>query len=564
MDAFTKPHLDRAVARHPEWFIPGAAAVPRAFPLGPLLAGNRNVFDAVALDTGGFLMGMEFLGALDNRAFIGRRRFIPWNEGHFPKKPERGCWYMRLYFLLPLAHEFLRTGGERHARRWMRLLREWRRAHPIPPDPEDYYANRRKERAWFDMQPAWRCLVLMCSAWMLQKSASLGPAEWEEIHLALIETVDYLHRYYRDKGFRPANHHLQQGVVFLSAGLLYPEARAAADWRRLGREIVSQHWAREMLRDGGPREVAGSYNHFIVNLFRDAWLLCLENGEPPPRGVTRAGLQRAYGHLAAVSTDANLSIPFSDSYWFDFTGQLDFLRRHGLLGAAEVRKMRSTSVVFPWTNLAVLRRNGATVLCDATRPYTGHWHPGALGFSLLIDGVPVLADAGSWNYDRRVHHRCLRRPAAHNTVTVDGRFPEWKAVGEVWRWVNELGIDPIRMQRGRRADVVVMSARSRDGGRFEWRRKVTLNDARLTVEDEVVSETDAQIDLLLNACAPVRLTGGSAVLGGGHRLTVTGGRLERRGGWWLDPRNRLRRTDTIRCRNRGRRARFTCVVELAV
>ena len=143
---------------------------------------SQPIFPLLVFDGGAFFMIKELMGSKDPYSrelfeFISSGElFNNWQiDGHFdwdtsyklsrgsklPISAEYHVWINRLYFLLPIAQEFLLTGNEEWAQEWIKWLNDWLDSHPY--QELDDRPHSQTDYVWRDMQVAWRLLVIMHS-----------------------------------------------------------------------------------------------------------------------------------------------------------------------------------------------------------------------------------------------------------------------------------------------------------------------------------------------------------------------------------------------------------------
>lgn len=106
-------------------------------------------------------------------------------------------WINRLYFLIPLANKFLKTGNEKYIEKWYYYFENWWENHPYiemtndisikksvwssdenvsqtVSESEGYIASL----AWRDMQVTWRLLAVIHSIAMMSNSKTLTKEKW--------------------------------------------------------------------------------------------------------------------------------------------------------------------------------------------------------------------------------------------------------------------------------------------------------------------------------------------------------------------------------------------------
>ncbi|MBT7859439.1 MAG: hypothetical protein HN712_03970 [Gemmatimonadetes bacterium] len=454
-----------------------------------------DIFPLLVLDGGAFFFTHEHLGGATASDFLAAYQdgslLAPWRDGRgidwdraltetaasaCPAPLEKHVWLQRLYFLLPLAQAYLRSGQERWARDWYRHLNSWLRHHPRPSGAED-----RKDWAWFDMQVTWRLLVLVHSVPLLASSSYLTASRWRRVHRALVQHSEHVLEHATaalKQGTGRGNHFLQKGVALLYSGLLFSEEPGAEACRDTGRAIVRQQMETEIMPDGGSVEASPSYSHFIARLYLEAFLLLRDNGQSPIRGLDRS-LRRQYRHLAAITSPQGRSLQVSDSYSLDAVADLRLVEQLFPLG-----RRAASSTLFPDSGMAVLRRGPFTAIVDAGGQDLWHHHQGRPNLLLFVEDQPLLVDSGCGNYDATLRVDYCKRAEAHNVVVVGA------PAGAPHPTVSVESFEPHR--------IVVKSVQRAGRWHCTWTRTISLARDEVLINDRLSASKQIEARLLFH------------------------------------------------------------------
>ncbi|MCW8129964.1 MAG: heparinase II/III family protein [Planctomycetota bacterium] len=495
MDAFVRPHLAAIYGRRgPRVRHPYPRALFKRHPIFPLFV----------LDTGAFLLCVDRFGAADGetlgRALVDGSLFRPWTrDGVFDwdlhhkltrrssmrNAAEMQAWINRLYFLLPAAQQFLRTGDEAHARRWYGLFTAWQDAHPYAEQKvRNFY--KESDLVWFDMQVCWRTLVLIHSAYLLGRSSYLTRPRWQRIYAAIEFGAGLLLK----EGARAlaaghgrGNHFLQKGTALLYAGLCFPEFESARACVKTGRAILERMMRSDVFPDGGSVEASPSYSHFIARQFLDACVLLEKNGQPEIPGL-RGCVRKQYAWMNQMASPARRTLPFNDSCAMDVDGDLAIAERLLPLRLKKPRRSR----FFPSSRAGKLGHGPFELYFDAM-PQANFWHDhhGRPNILLYCEGRPLLVDAGAVNYDHFLREEYLTRSRAHNVVEVHAK-PEF-TIGEEWTQpFPEVLVT--RFSPGRARSEVAFVHRFAWPERrlaYTWTRRIVLTARSVRIEDALRS-----------------------------------------------------------------------------
>lgn len=517
----------------------GAGKYTPQYPYSRQMLESFEAFELFPLDGGGFFFTQEHIGGIDTerwlKALESGRLLRPWTPKAQRGKPgaridwmaayddtkpsgydfqtvEQHVWLHRLYFLLPLAQAFLRTGSNRWPRLWFQYFSQWSEAFPLPTgdDPESSPGRR---YIWRDMQVAWRLVMLIHSVAMFgSRPNAFRPDEWAMIYRAIEEHTHRLHA----EALRQIpkgggmNHFLQKGTVLIYAGTLFPEFDDAAKWVATGRRIVRMHLSRHTYSDGGSVEACPSYSHFISRLYLDAHVLLEANAQLPVAGLRRS-IERQYELLAQTASPNWRSLQLGDSYSLDAQRDLEIVGQLFPIQQTD----RTSSVYYPASQFAVLRRGEAAVYVDAMPGGLWHIHRGKPNILAYYGGKPVLIDSGCVNYDKNAERDgWLKTRAAHNVVVVEP-VKDDEAPGTSTTY----SLTPVHVRK-RTDDITARCVYRGEGTKYTWTRKVRLSDNTLEIEDRIKagSPVDCVLHFHMARCRIAAYDGGFDAAGRGWRL----------------------------------------------
>ena len=233
-----------------------------------------------------------------------------------------------------------------------------------------------------------------------------------------------------------------------TGGMLFPEFKEAAGWRRTGIARLYQQLDDEVYPDGMEYELAGGYNNWVVAEFAGILEQADRNGlrgELPPDFLTK--MEKMFSYLCLASMP-NGAIPgLNDSGNSDVrkllaTGFQLFPKRTDFQYIATDRKAgrppAETSHAFPYCGHYVMRSGwdqDATFLLFDAGPYGyGHQHEDKLHFVLWSHGRQLVLDPGNFSYDHSRWRRYVLSSAGHNTVLVDGEGQHRNGHRETYFW----------------------------------------------------------------------------------------------------------------------------------
>lgn len=508
-DCFRKPYLEK---EDPE----GEAC---RFPYTLEALKENPIFPYYVMDGGAYYMATALLGSgwtsddMARKAMTGEL-LDPWKQngkivwdlpyqqhlsGHVRLPLEQYLWINRLYFLIALAHRYLQTGDEAYVEKWLEYLDRWTADNPYQPmeEGEDYIARL----IWRNMQVTWRLLSVIHSIAMFAHSNTLTKECWQRIysfvqlhaeHLLTEGRILYEHKH-------SGNHTLQIGTALLYVGCLFPEWDISKECEELGRKIMILQLDHSFYPDGGNYEESPSYNHFIVRLYVECYLLLEKNKKVPVEGLL-ARIQSQYEWIWQMSTPAGETLRINDSYGMSSLKDIETAKSLVPISLTEKKTM-----IYPDSKCAVLRNELFDVYIDAMDHKEWHQHAGRPNVLVYYKGKPLLADSGCCNYDYHNVHDYFGSEWAHNTVCVQALQEAGRnSIGSV-RGIYQAaaGTKPVD-----RIDLTSYSAEEkyleftitgqRDEISFQRTRTVQLFDDRVVIEDQVRTGQEARMELLLH------------------------------------------------------------------
>src|SRR5262249_14485641 len=147
----------------------------------------------------------------------------------------------RFAFAYDLVRAYWRTGDERYAEQFWRLVESWRAANP----PQ--------------LGPNWKCgqeTSLRVMAWCFGLYGFLDAAVTTAARVAQLAQMIAVsgHRIEAMLDYALSqhnNHGISEGTGLWTIGVLFPELRRAEVWRRQGRQVL-ERLGRELIYDDGP------------------------------------------------------------------------------------------------------------------------------------------------------------------------------------------------------------------------------------------------------------------------------------------------------------------------
>lgn len=243
------------------------------------------------------------------------------------------------------------------------------------------------------------------------------------------------------------------GVYF--AGVLFPEFKRAAEWRRIAIERLYRQLEEEVYPDGMQIELALGYNNWVLKEFSSVLEVAKHNdmlGEVP--GDFRDRLEKMYDYqLRAMrpdgvvwglndASDAPAAKMLAAGVEY-FPARSDF--RWAASGGKEGKEPAPDSVAMPYSGHYIMRSGWRAqdlhMLFDAGPWGAGHQHEDKLGLLAYAYGASLLIEGGNHMYDKSRWRRYVLSTRAHNTIRVDDQ--EQRSRGERESWVLPYPFRPL-------------------------------------------------------------------------------------------------------------------------
>lgn len=370
----------------------------------------------------------------------------------------------RCHHWVSLGRAYALEADPRYAREFVAQLVAWLEDNPWP-----YGVNWGRA-----MEAAVRAVNWLWAAALFAEAPEFTPALKRRLLKSLLQhgrhVADNLE--YSDNN---GNHYLSNGVGLLFLGVLLPEVRDAAEWRRTGLRIVWGEIERQVYPDGVDFEQGLGYQGLVLEFWYSCVLLCERNGLEVPL-VVHERLARMFdfvlaytrpdgtfpqigdnddGRLAGVDDEPPGSHARHLAVGGAMLGRGDLLAAAGdavetavwLCGPGVLEQPRTpvepTSRAFPAGGFYILRAPDVSMVVDVgdvgMRGIGGHGHNDVLSFDLWAAGAPLLVDSGTYTYSGDPAARqAMRSTAAHNALRLDGEETSRLGAGRwLWRIEND-------------------------------------------------------------------------------------------------------------------------------
>jgi uncharacterized heparinase superfamily protein len=337
------------------------------------------------------------------------------------------------------------------------------------------------------------------------------------------------------------NHLVVNAKALVHAGL-YFEGAEAERWCARGLRILERELREQVLSDGGHFELSTMYHAAILEDLLDLVNVLHAYGRPPPASFSSA-IARMREWLKEMSHPDG-DIAFFNDAAFGLTPTIAELQAYATrLGLPATPDNPSRVVIFEASGYVRVRAAAAYLVCDCASVgadyQPGHAHADALSFELSLGEHRVLVNSGTSQYGTDAERQRQRGTAAHNTVVVDAEDSS-----QVWAGFRLARRARVKLRSITSTPRAVIIEASHDGyrrlpGRNEHRRRWTIDDRSLSIEDEVSGtfgsaaayfHVHPELDARVHGATEVLLSG---IHGLSVRMVFAGASaLELRSGTW--------------------------------
>lgn len=267
-----------------------------------------------------------------------------------------------------------------------------------------------------------------------------------------------------------SNHYLTNLFGLYWLALAFPALDNNCVWRGLSERGLEHEILYQTHADGGNFESSVSYHGLVMEMLLSAYALSLHHkvplsttyrdrllagfcflktlrqpsGRQPQIGDADNGRAHIFSQYLATEPDNLDHLLVAGAHVFSCPELAEGIPTPkrvemifwGMPTSAPIQQpIIPRSLIFPDSGIGVLRTENVYFLMSntpaGTKGFSNHKHNDHLAIEWVVDGQPLIVDAGSYTYTRDPKARnCFRGTAIHNTVMIDGeeqnRFnPEW-------------------------------------------------------------------------------------------------------------------------------------------
>ncbi len=338
-----------------------------------------------------------------------------------------------------LGDAYWRTGDEKYAKEWIAQMRSWIEDNPLPR-----YSTGNETLTWRTIEAGIRTSGTWPDALCrFLGSPSLTADDLVTFLKSWIEHARHLMRITVEHPEHEGNWVTMECNGLGHLGILLPECRDAALWRKTAIDRLSAELDRQVYPDGAQKELTTGYHQVSLRNFVGLLRLAHLNAVDMPPQYQRL-LERMYDYNLRVMTPEGFLPPLNDA---GPTAVMESLRegaglfgREDFLWAAtrgvEGRRPEATSVALPYAGWYVMRSGWGTedkYLHFEAGPYgIGHQHEDKLTLFIWALGRTLLTEGGVYSYDQSKWRRHVLGTWSHNTIIVDGQEQHRRGLKETY------------------------------------------------------------------------------------------------------------------------------------
>ncbi len=352
------------------------------------------------------------------------------------------CAVSRTQFWESLADAYWATGNEKYAREWVAELEDFIRKNPVDAKP-----SKGKASLWRTLDASER----MDESWpdayshFLDSAAFDPSAQWLYL-MSILDHAKLLRQGLETPG-RAGNWVLSECYGLYTIGVLFPELKDSAQWRKIAIDRLTDELDRSVPPDGFEAELTPTYHYFSVSSFIGPLNLARINHLQVPDSFHSKVLQMYRAPVLMMDQQGNV-VPTNDSVEISASVKaregLRYLGDDPLLKWAATNGREGvappTSDMLPYAGFYAMRggwRPDDVFLFFRGGPAgIGHEHEDMLEVVMRAWKKTLLFDPGTAPYDHSDWRRFILGTSSHSSIIVDGK---WQHRGE-----NRAPVPPVQ------------------------------------------------------------------------------------------------------------------------
>jgi len=326
-------------------------------------------------------------------------------------------------FWVTLGRAYWATGEEKYAKEFVFQMLDWVKKCPVPR-----HASGNSSETWRTIEAGIRTGHQWPEAYHLFLTS---PSFTDEAIITMVKSF-VEHARHLMKWPTGGNWLAMESNGLMHVGVLFPEFREAAQWRKTATDRLYVELDRQVYPDGAQIELSTGYHQVSLGNFLKAWGIAHLNDRPMPDDYI-AKLAKMYDYNLLASMPGGFLPGLNDagrtdvkphleqaSKFFPERKDYEWVATQGKRG--EKPSVRSTAL--PFAGQLVMRsgweKDDLYLLMDAGPFGYGHQHEDKLSIVIYAHGKYHLVDPGNYPYDSSEWRKYVLSTRAHNTIMVDG------------------------------------------------------------------------------------------------------------------------------------------------
>ncbi|NOZ22161.1 MAG: hypothetical protein GXP25_13870, partial [Planctomycetes bacterium] len=407
-----------------------------------------------------------YIGSFKKHVFdFGKR--IDWSSNAMTEGESRTIeWNAQLnrhFHFTYLVRAYWETGDEKYARELAQEMNAWIEDCPVLLISS---GNSPYHYAWETLNTACRFQMSWPNAIF---SCIRSPEFTDDIIVNIVKSAAE-HAKHLIKNPTTGNWYTAESLGIFTVGVLFPEYKAAKEWRRIGIDRLYRQLNDEIYPDGMEYETALGYNCWVLREYVRVLEIATLNGlmgEVP--ADYKARIEKMYNYLMYDCMPSGLAVGLNDSgnanmkrtlvegyRYFPHRPDFIYTITNGKCG----KRPPQDSIAMPYTGHYIMRsgwdRDARMFHMDAGLLGHGHIHEDKLHVAMYAYGKQLLPDSGNYMYDRSRWRAYVLITRSHNTILVDDmdQYRKWNRDLRTWpkpwdapapatdtRWTSVFGLD---------------------------------------------------------------------------------------------------------------------------
>lgn len=425
----------------------------------------------------------------------------------------------RFAVVYDLVRQYFLTNDEALAEQFWQLIESWI-AHNPP-----------------NTGPHWKCgqeTSLRLMAWYVGlfaflDAAATTPERFQQFLVAVAAQTERISKDWQYSYIQQSNHAVSEGLGLYVTGILFPQLKQAATWRKQGKKILEERSTFLFRSDGTYFQKSHNYLRFIIHAYLYVIRVAEVNGDDFS-DTLKDRMRAALDYLKTVmdkksgfvpnfgSNDGALILPFNSCDFRDFRPTVAVLQYYfhqnvcfeqgawhedllWLFGTEAIQQDVLPSPIplssrFDESGIYTLRDKNSWAFMHAETYKDRPAHADALHLDLWWRGINIACDPGTYlYYGHRPWLDAFKHTGFHNTLTVDGKDQMERAYRFTWGYWHECTLNEFRNEKNNQRLEAEHNGYHRLSDAVTHRRAVACVDDYWIVIDDVIGKDTHQVDL---------------------------------------------------------------------